>query len=233
MSAIRMARGARRPPGRRGGGGEQRDPAQAADADAGDQQHGPSAAPRRWRPRRSPPRTRSSRVGRRRGHRGRERAPRRVTSSLGLRAGARGTRRAACAPRARAGPPRRAAPRSSAADRSRAARPPGGARRRVHGVDERDPARRSPARPPSPLRRVERMRNSDIGPSCMATRNPRPNPIVRACMAAGYRRDCGIRKRTGRTPRKPWPSTRSTVRSSGSSVRTGGSHGATSAPPSA
>ena len=28
----------------------------------------------------------------------------------------------------------------------------------------------------------------------MATRNPSPKPIVKACMALGYRRHCGIRK---------------------------------------
>src|SRR4051812_27658397 len=38
-----------------------------------------------------------------------------------------------------------------------------------------------------PPRSVERTRKSDMGPSCRATRKPRPNPIQRACIHPRYR----------------------------------------------
>jgi hypothetical protein len=34
---------------------------------------------------------------------------------------------------------------------------------------------------------VDRTRKSDIGPSCTATRNPKPKPTRRACMASFLR----------------------------------------------
>ena len=121
----------------------------------------------------------------------------------------------------------------SAARRSRAATPPRPLRppRRRASTSAMPAPIASPTR--QPARSVERTRNSDIGPSCSATRNPSPNPTVRACMAAGYPRHCTPARRSGRRPLESWPSTESTARSSGSSVRTGACPGATSAPRSA
>ena len=159
-SAIRMARG---PAARRAvavAAGEQRDPAQAAEADAGDQERGgvvrPDSAGRRED--RGPGRDRGG-VGRRGRQRGRERASRRDDRprSSPRRRGP-GRRPAACAPRARAGRPRRAARTRSAAHRSRAAKPRR-ARRAPHRRHPRARSRRRwPSPPPSPLRRVERIK---------------------------------------------------------------------------
>src|ERR1700722_11780466 len=38
-----------------------------------------------------------------------------------------------------------------------------------------------------PLRSVDLIRNSDIGPSCSATKNPSPNPMIAAFMIRGAR----------------------------------------------
>ena len=187
-----------RAPSGRGAGCEQGHPAEAADADTCDEER--------------------RRVGRvRAGRGGEDRAPRRNRGRVGGRGGDRRGERErgdATSPMVSAARRTRKASRSvRAPSASRTAAPSSASDVRSGSIASSDAAPAAPhaaysastSAMPAPIesptvqppRSVERTRKSDIGPSCSATRKPSPRPTVKACMTAGYPRDCTPASRPG------------------------------------